>query len=160
MNNSDIHKILNGMVNKRVLKVNAGGFTGSVFSLDIGSELMRKDKGGQTFFEGEWVIMVYCAWRLVDTITQKPITGWHEDSDLNGSMTLGLKSLLDDVIEEVLLTSFRDIVIIFKSKKVLSVFCDLTTTVDSDTNWFFGAQGKYYSINNSLECVGESDKVI
>jgi len=62
---------------------------------------------------------------------------------------------MNDIIEEVLLTSFRDIVIVFKSKKVLSVFCDMTPLVDADTNWFFGAKGKYYSINNSLECVVE-----
>jgi hypothetical protein len=154
MNNSDLHRILQGAINKKVLKVNAGG-TGSIFSLDIGNKLVKKERGGQVFLEGEFVIMVYCSWRLFDKRTQKPITGWHENSDEGGSMTVGLKSLFDDIVEEVLLTSFHDMVIIFKSWKVLSVFCDLTPNVDADTNWFFGAQEKYYSVNSSLELIAE-----
>lgn len=154
MNNTDLHKILQGAINKKVLKVNAGG-TGSIFSLDIGGELIKKEKGGQIFMEGEFVMMVYCSWRLVDKGTQKPITGWHESSEMDGSMTLGLKSLLGDIVEEILLTSFHDVVIVFKSGKVLSVFCDLTPNVDADTNWFLGAQEKYYIVNSSLELIAE-----
>ena len=154
MNNTDLHKILRGAINKKVLKVNAGG-TGSIFRLGIGIDLIKKEKGGQVFLEGEFVIMVYCSWRLFDQRTQKPITGWHENSDIDGSMTVGLKNLLDDIVEEVLLTSFHDIVIIFRSGKVLSVFCDLTSNVDADTNWFLGTQERYYSVNSSLELVTE-----
>lgn len=137
-----------------MLKVNAGD-VGSIFSLDIGNELIKKEKAGKVFLQGEFVIMVYCSWRLFDKLTQKPITGWQENSHVNGSMTVGLKSLFDDIVEEVLLTSFHDVTIIFKSGKVLSVFCDLTPNVDADTNWFFGTQGKYYSVNSSLELIAE-----
>ncbi|WP_157494144.1 hypothetical protein [Fulvivirga imtechensis] len=141
------------MSNKRVLKVNAGGSTGSIFSLDIGDELIKEERGGQTFYQGECLLMIYCSWRLFDIHGKKPVTGCHENSDLNGSMTLGLKSLLDDTVEKVLLTSFYDISVVFKSGKILSVFCDLTPYVDEETNWFFGLQGKYYSINNNLQLV-------
>jgi hypothetical protein len=153
MSNEDFHKILLGAVNKKVLQVNAGGFTGSIFSIDIGDKLIKEEKGGQIFYEGGWILMVYCSWRLFDNVAQKPITSSNESSDLNGIMTLELNRLLDDVIENILLSSFRDLVIVFKSGKVLSVFCDLTPQVDAETNWLFRAQGKYFSVNNSFEIV-------
>jgi len=155
MNNQEFHKVLDSMTNKKVLKVNAGGSTGSIFSLDIGDNLIKEEKGGRIFYQGECVLMVYSTWRLFDTHSQKPITGCHEDSDLEGSMTLGLKGLLNDVIEKVLLTSFRDLSVVFQSGKVLSVFCDLTSNVDAETNWFFGFDKKYYSVNNLLQLVEE-----
>ena len=99
--------------------------------------------------------MVYCSWRLFDNVSQQPITSSNEDSDLDGVMTLELNRLLDDVIENILLSSFRDLVIVFKSGKVLSVFCDITPHVDAETNWLFRAQGEYFSLNNSLEIVRE-----
>jgi hypothetical protein len=147
--------LMNELVGKPVLKVNAGGSTGSIFSLDFGNQLIKVEKGGHTFFEGEYVLMVYCAWRLDDLKLHEPMTGWHENSDLNGVMTFRLKTLLNDVVENVSLKSFFDCEIFFKSGKRLTVFCDLTPYVDADTNWFFRSGGKYYSVDNSLKCIAE-----
>jgi len=148
-------EILQGLIGKEILKVGAGGSTGSIFSLDIGEKLIKEESTDNIFFKGEWGLMVYCAWRLYDTKNQKPITGWHEDSELNGAMTLGLKSLLKDVVENVSVSSTNDLEIYFKSGKKLDVFCDLTTHIDAEANWFLGTHGKFYSINNSLSCIVE-----
>lgn len=155
MNQKDLHDIFQDAIGKKVLQINAGSSSGSIFSIDIGNQLLDKEKNGHTFKEGEYVLMVYCSWRLFDTIRNKPITSWQEDSNFNGSMTLGLNTLLEDTIENVLITAFNDVVVKFKSGKVLSVFCDLTLNKEWDTNWFFRAKGRHYSVNNSLECVVE-----
>jgi len=82
MNNSELHKVLQEAINKKVLKVNAGS-TGSIFSIDIGDKLIKEKSDGNTSSKGECVLMVYCAWRLYDILSQKPITGWHENSELH-----------------------------------------------------------------------------
>jgi len=121
-----IRRLIDNLIGKKVLKVNAGGTTGSVFSLDIGDELISREKNGHAFLQGEFFIMVNCAWRLDDLDNNRPLTGWREDSDVDGIMTLRLKTLLNDEIEGIELTPFYDLQIIFKSKKRLFVFCDLT----------------------------------
>src|SRR5687768_17571048 len=132
ISNKEMHKAFKAITSKKVLQVNAGGSTGSILSVDIGDELIKVEKGSQIFYKGESLLMVYCSWRLFDNRIQKPITSWQENNDSEGPMTLGLKGLTNDLIEEVLISSFHDIVIVFKSGKVLSVFCDLTPHVDAD----------------------------
>lgn len=148
-----VRLLIDKFIGKKVLKVNAGGSTGSVFSLDIGDELISKEKNGHTFLQGEFFLMVNCAWRLDDLDSNRPVTGWHENSDVGGVMTLRLKSLFNDEIEKIVLSSFYDLEIIFKSRKRLFVFCDLTPYVDEESNWFFKSDGKYYSVTNNLVCL-------
>jgi len=152
MNSKGVESILAQLVGKKLLQVNVDKSTGSIFSIDIGNELIQIKKKGMIFHEGEYIIMVYCSWRLLNTISNIPVTGWHEDSAPNGALNVGLKTLVNDTIKEVGVTDCFDLEIIFESGKRLDIFCDLTTHVDADTNWFFKANGKYYSISNSLDC--------
>jgi hypothetical protein len=147
-----VKSLLSNLIGKKVLKVNAGGSTGSVFSLDIGDRLISEEKNGYTFWEGEFFVMVNCSWRLDNLRNNKPVTGWQENSDPHGAMTVRLKTLLNDYIESISINSFFDLEVTFKSKMRLLVFCDLTPDVNAESNWFFKSGDKYYSITTSLVC--------
>jgi len=147
--------LMQGLVGKQILKVNAGGSTGSIFCLEIGETLKVKLINGREVTEGDFSIMIYSSWRLDNFEMLQPITSWQEDSGLEGKMTSSLKDLLNDVIEKVSLTSFYDLDIQFRSGKRLAVFSDLTSNQEMDTNWFFRDREKYYSVNKFFELVVE-----
>lgn len=140
------------LVGARVKQVNAGGSTGSVFVLDFcenipsGQEVSVKSKG---------YIMVKCSWRLDDAINHRPITGWQEDSSVDGVMTLRLKSLSDDIVSRIEISPFNDLELYFQSGKRLFIFCDITPYVIGDYNWFLGAEEANYSVNLNLKCIKE-----
>jgi hypothetical protein len=146
---------MNSIIGKKILKVNAGGSTGSIFCLEFGDALRVKQKKGRELTEGDLSIMVYSAWRLDDLEKSKPITSWQEDSEPEGIMTLGLKSLKDDFVERISVSAFYDLEVRFKSRKRLVVFCDLTSNQEMDTNWYFRDGVKYYSVNNAFDIVTE-----
>ncbi|HEY0652118.1 MAG TPA: hypothetical protein VGD65_03280 [Chryseosolibacter sp.] len=133
------------LIGKKVKKVGAGGSTGSMFTLDFwdGNEIAESRSPD--------CLMVKCSWRLEDILNVKTITGWQEDSSLQGALTFGLKSLTDDTIAKVDLTAFNDLAITFKSGKRLSLFCDITENVSGDFNWFLGTKDGYYSIDTRLK---------
>lgn len=147
--------LMHNVIGKKVLKVNAGGSTGSIFCLELGDELRITQEKGRELVEGDFSIMVYSSWRLDDTQKLKPITSWQEDSGLEGKMTLSLKDLLNDVIEDIVVSAFYDLNIKFKSGKRLAIFCDLTPNQRMETNWFFRDHKKYYSIQNTFELISE-----
>jgi hypothetical protein len=147
--------LMQNVIGKKVLKVNAGGTTGSVFCLELGDSLRIKQERAREFTEGDFSIMVYSSWRLDDLEKSKPITSWQEDSGLQGKMTLALKDLLNDVVESVSVSSFYDLDIRFKSRRRLAAFCDLTSNQEMDTNWFFRDHEKYYTVNNAFDIVNE-----
>jgi hypothetical protein len=142
----DFRSHLREFVGKAVKKVGAGGSTGSVFSLEFTDDA----NSAKNFY-----MMVKCAWRLDYLPKKLPLTSWQEDSSLNGVMTIRLQDLVTDVINKVVVSDFGDLELYFQSEKRLSVFCDLTSNVIGDTNWFFGNNEGYFSINHYLNFVYE-----
>lgn len=144
---------LAGLVGKKVKKVNVGGSTGSIFVIDFCETHNSEDETKETIKE---YIMVKSSWRLDDITNACPITGWQEDSDTDGVMTLRLKSLNDDIISRIEVTAFNDLEIFFESGKRLFVFCDITPYVIGDYNWFLGTSEANYSVNTNLKCIREN----
>lgn len=142
----EFRQALQELVSKPIAKVGVGGSTGSTFSLDIGD--FRNGKG-------EYYLMARCAWRLDFLATRMPLTGWQEDSSLDGIMTIQLQKLESDVIQRIVLSDFCDLEMYLFSGKRLSLFCDLTPNVLGSFNWCFGNKQRYFSVNQYLNCVIE-----
>ena len=154
-NEAVLELLMQSVLGKKVLKVNAGGSAGSIFCLELGDLLQSKQENGRELTEGDFSIMVYSSWRLDDLLNVKPITSWQEDSDIDGKMTSSLKDLLGDFIDGVTVSPFYDLDVRFKSGRRLAVFCDLTSNQEMDTNWFFRDHEKYHSVNNAFEIISE-----
>lgn len=105
-----------------------------------------------TTLTSEYILMVKCSWRLDNVKKVLPITGWQEDSDIYGVMTLRLKTLVDDIIVKTELFPFFDLEISFKSGRRIFVFCDVTPYVDVDFNWALFTRDGHYAINTGLKC--------
>ncbi|HYC84149.1 MAG TPA: hypothetical protein VEB86_02960 [Chryseosolibacter sp.] len=102
--------------------------------------------------------MVKCSWRLDDIKHVRPVTGWQEDSDEQGVMTLRLKSLINDIVNKVEISPFNDLEIFFESGKRLFVFCDMTPYVEGDFNWFLKTSEGIYAVNLNLKCIFERNQ--
>ena len=154
-NEAVLELLMQRVVGKKVLKINAGGGTGSIFCLELGNSLLSKQKNGRELTEGDFSIMVYSSWRLDDLLNVKPIASWQEDSDIDGKMTSSLKDLLEDFIDGITVSPFYDLDVRFRSGRRLAVFCDLTSNQEMDTNWFFRDHEMYHSVNSAFEIISE-----
>ena len=152
----ELREKLTDLSGMQVTRVTAGGSTGSVFTL-----LMQRASvatNNTTAILSEYEVMVKCSWRLDNVEKVLPITGWQEDSNVDGVMTLRLKTLVDDVISKAEISSFFDLEIIFESGKRMFVFCDITPYVDGNFNWVLFTKEGHYSINTGLKCNYEKNK--
>ena len=154
-NEAVLELLMQSVLGKKVLKVNAGGSAGSIFCLELGDLLQSKQENGRELTEGDFSIMVYSSWRLDDLLNVKPITSWQEDSDIDGKMTSSLKDLLGDFIDGITVSPFYDLDVRFRSGRRLAVFCDLTSNQEMDTNWFFRDHEMYHSVNSAFEIISE-----
>jgi hypothetical protein len=154
-NEARLELLMHSIIGKKVLKVNAGGSTGSIFCVELGDSLQSGQENGRELTEGDFSIMVYSSWRLDDLLNIKPITSWQENSDIDGKMTSSLKDLLEDFVDGITVSPFYDLDVRFRSGRRLAVFCDLTSDQEMDTNWFFRDHQKYYSVNNAFEIISE-----
>lgn len=96
--------------------------------------------------------MVWCAWRLYDSISERIITNWNERSGENQPLTLGLKSLVGRKITKIRLSQFFDLEIWFDGNIVLSIFCDLISN-EEDSNWYCWIAEKQVDIRTNLKCL-------
>lgn len=148
----ELRDVMSGIVGNKILQSHSGKNTGSIFTMDFGDQLIKEEKKGYIFYKGSMSIMVWCAWRLLDE-DNSVVTGWHEDSSENGRLTVGLKSLTNDIVREVRISDNFDLTIVTNAGKSLQVFCDLTPGVVGDTNWsFFIFNETTYSIDCELNC--------
>lgn len=157
ISNSEFSARLSTLVAQKVRNVNVGGSTGSIFVLHL-CDPKDPEHGEAIDQESGHNIMVKCSWRLDDTKNSRPITGWQEDSDMQGVMTRRLKSVINDIVTRIEISAFSDLEVYFSSGKRLFVFCDLTPYVEADFNWSLGTSEGTYAIRPDLKCTYESSR--
>lgn len=122
---------LDCLVGLAVSDVIAGGANGSIIVLEFG---------------GNYVLTVYCSWRLERGL--QVLSGCNESPDSQtGHLTREAKSLHNDIVHEVSLSDHYDLRIEFTSGKMLRLFCDVTPhnePADYDENWSFCDQAQDY----------------
>lgn len=144
--NKNLKIALNNIVGQKVLKINLGENTGSIINLEFGEELKIVKKGKYEFWEGEFSLMIYCAWRL--SKLESVLTSWQESNSIDGVMVRGLDGLKLKRVLSVEISNFYDLFVRFEDDIELHVFTDLSANQNLDTNWFFRDVSKNYVINN------------
>lgn len=134
---------LDRLVGLAVSDVIAGGANGSIILLEFG---------------GNYVLTVYCSWRL--ELGLDVLSGCNESPDSQtGHLTREAKNLRHDMVSKVSLSEHYDLQIDFASGKTLRLFCDVTPhnePVDYDENWSFCDQAQdHCSVVTNMFCVKE-----
>jgi hypothetical protein len=120
--------------------------------LDFGGSIKRKcsekekaETGNEFQYEGEYDILVWCAWRLEDAengISSSDCSD--EQREENTKQLVG-----QTVIAIELLPPAWDAIITFSSGQILRIFCTYTQDSDIETNWFFRNVEILYCINRA-----------
>ncbi|MCR9262576.1 MAG: hypothetical protein NXH86_00375 [Flavobacteriaceae bacterium] len=115
-----IHSLIN-IKNAEVTKVIAGGGNGSILLIDFETRIEK------------YVIYIYCTWRL--TLKINALSSSVDNLENPSSLSVvELKKLVGDTIIEISANELGDFSIFLKSGKRLDVFCDITSTDDSEEN--------------------------
>ncbi|WP_162549754.1 hypothetical protein [Hymenobacter nivis] len=132
-----LRELLNQLVGKTAWRSRAGSGTGSIFTLQFGSELL----GDKT--QGEFSLMVYCAWRIVKG--NQILLSWHDDSD--AALVPGLAILHEVQVVGIELSRWNDFAIRFANGLELQIINDLSLLRDFDSSWFIIHKGAvHYSV--------------
>ena len=146
------NKLLSGLNGKETWGFKAGESTGSIFTFEVGEKFPWPSQLGS--FEGDFSLMVYSSWRIEDRASNKLLTCWRDAGD---QIVQGLKHLENQTINEISVSTFFDLSILFKSQKVLRIFCDYGPNSNYEINWFLRRRktDKYYSVNNKNGLIKE-----
>lgn len=125
----------------------AGAGTGSIFTLQLGLPLEHDDQ------EGEFSLMVYCAWRIVKA--GQVLCTWHEDSST--VLAPALQTLWDcGEVTGATLSEWGDLTIQFQNGQQLQVWNDAPFT--QGECWSVGYQGRgYYVVEAPSQFVYETN---
>jgi len=147
---------LDKLIDKKVLEVNAGSGGGSIINIEFGESLNISPKsfGSYKIFEGDFSIMIYCAWRLESN--ESVLTSWNEDNSDNGPIVTNLKNLINNRVISYEISDLFDLKIFFEEQKALTIFCDLSTEQEFECNWFLRNNNNIYSITNKYICEQEA----
>lgn len=130
-----------------VVKIIAGGGNGSILLMEI-------QKG-----HIEYIIYIYCVWRLFVFDSKRTIIGWNDDlTDLDSNSIKQLKSIENSFISNVKINEHGDFVLSFDNESKLSVFCDITSDgekAELEDNWTLcdTVQNVCYNFNNRFNIV-------
>ncbi|MBO2011018.1 hypothetical protein [Hymenobacter negativus] len=124
----------------------AGPSTGSIFTFQFG---LPSDDDDQ---EGEFSLMVYCAWRIVEA--GRIVCSWHEDSKTVLAPALQ-QLLLSGEVTDASLSPFGDFTIQFANDRSLQIWNDAPFEEGSEC-WSVGYQGRgYYAVESRNRFVYE-----
>lgn len=109
----------------------AGSGTGSIFTLQFGPALANDEK------QGEFSLIVSCAWRIVEA--GNILCTWHENSD--EALAPALKNLEGMQVAEAVLSELGDLTIYFTftTGRILHIWNDAPYT--EGDSWFICYQG-------------------
>lgn len=146
-------KTLNLLIGKVCWAVSAGEPSGSTIFLNIGEKIKldkpinnKKLKYGLNKYDGEYVIGIFCEWRLQKK--NKPITGSCEPNTPNGPLIKGLKIIVNKKITNIKLTDDCGDINIYFNDIYLKVFCNYTGNASKEycfqdeTNWELVSKNK------------------
>jgi hypothetical protein len=170
-------RILNSLVGKPLWAATVTRDVQSHLSLHLGCKIRRKDRsegpsGGkepeakppvrisaegirsvtsdQEQYGGEWTLVVWCNWRIEADETR--IACGSQDSAEEGMpMQSTIREMMGDVIKDVSLNSFLDLLIVFSSGKRLRLFCDQSGHENNEDSYaIFTAHGEMYGVMTGL----------
>ncbi|MDR1140976.1 MAG: hypothetical protein LBL62_04730 [Planctomycetaceae bacterium] len=111
------------------------------------TEKEREETGRDIQEEGEYDILIWCAWRLQDS--NDAICSSNCPDEV---CEAGIKRLLgQDVISVEIFPPACDAAVTFSSGLVLKIFCNYTKDSEIETNWFFRNVWKLYCVNRTQE---------
>ena len=123
----------------------AGSGTGSIFTLQFGPALAADEA------QGEFSLMVYCAWRIVEA--NNILCTWHGDSET--VLAPALKALEGMQVTKATLSELGDLAIYFSAGLSLQIWND--SLVESYASWSFGYKGiGYFAVEVGKEFVFEA----
>jgi hypothetical protein len=132
---SEFEHVLQELPGQQAWRSRAGSGTGSIFTMDF-KPALKTEKS-----QGEFCLMVYCAWRIVEA--GRIICTWHEDAD--ASLGPALKALESMPVTKATLTDWGDLTVDFSNGHSLQIWNDAPSE-DGDS-WFVGYSGfGYYSV--------------
>ena len=132
---SEVEQIIQLMQGQPAWRSRAGSGTGSIFTLQFGSVVATDET------QGEFSLMVYCAWRIIEG--DAIICTWHNDAD--SVLAPALKALEGAQVTKATLSEWGDLAIYFNTGCALQIWNDRPFE-DSDS-WDVGYQGAgYYSM--------------
>ncbi|KAA9339767.1 hypothetical protein F0P96_03890 [Hymenobacter busanensis] len=142
-----LHELVVSMVGAEAWRSRAGSGTGSIFTMEFGPPLPDNAR------QGEFSLMVYCAWRI--GAAGNILTSWHDDSE--SCLAPGLAALEGAKVRHVELSGWKDLTIQFDNGQELHLFVDFSPQHDFDTSWFIIQHGKFcYSVNTDNTVSRES----
>ncbi|MCB2410058.1 hypothetical protein [Hymenobacter lucidus] len=137
------------MIGAQAWRSRAGSGTGSIFTLEFGPPLPGNA------IQGEFSLMVYCAWRVV-ALGSGLLFSWHDDPD--EVLAPGLATLEGLVVTSVDVSEWHDLKLGFADGRQLQVMNDLSPLRDWDTSWFITYQGEtHYCVNTDNSITREID---
>jgi hypothetical protein len=133
-----LRQVLKQLVGKTAWRSKASSSTGSIFTLQFGTML----PGDKT--QGEFSLMVYCAWRIVEA--DQILLSWHDDSDK--VLSPGLGGLQEQTVTDIELSKWNDLTLYFTRGQALQIVNDFSPFHAFDDSWNINYNGQYYySIN-------------
>jgi hypothetical protein len=109
------------------------------------SEKEKNETGKDFCYEGEYDILIWCAWRLQDS--EDAICSSDCPDELCKE---GVKRLIGEKVVSIeIFSPAWDAAITFSSGLVLKIFCTYTKDTGADVNWFFRNVWKLYYINST-----------
>ncbi|UOG77034.1 hypothetical protein MTX78_10620 [Hymenobacter tibetensis] len=132
---NEVEQIIQLMNGQLAWRSRAGSGTGSIFTLQFGPALATDET------RGEFDLMVYCAWRIIEG--NAIICTWHNDSD--SILAPALIAFEGTQVTNATLTTWGDLIIHFDTGRALQIWND--KPFENSDSWNIGYQGKgYYSI--------------
>lgn len=126
---TEFEQVIKQLQGQPAWRSRAGSGTGSIFTLQFGPALASDET------QGEFSLLVSCAWRIVEA--SSILCTWHEDSD--EALAPILKKLEGVQVAEASLSEFGDLLIRFTTGRVLHIWNDAPYK-ESDS-WFLCYQG-------------------
>ena len=125
----EVKNALNALIGKPLWDAVAGEITATNVLFKFGRKFRARDVyenptiSEDDIFVGEVSIMVGCSWR-VEMGETRLLCGCGDLHNEGGPMLTGLQKLIGDIVTEVSLGSFLDLLLVFNSGRRLRLFCD------------------------------------
>jgi hypothetical protein len=96
-------------------------------------------------FEGEYQLIVYCAWRF--DADDRVVCGSGDRNEEGAEMLTGLQQLIGREVESTsLVEPGLDLTVTFGSNLQLKVFCDETNSMEDEDNYVFRDNDDIYAV--------------
>lgn len=130
---AEFKQVIEKLKNQPAWRSRAGNGTGSIFTLQFGPVSSIDET------QGEFSLMVFCAWRIVTA--ERIICTWHEDADT--SLAPALHALENSAVASAAFTAWGDLTIDFSNGYSLHIWNDAPFRDDDSWNISCAGLGNY-----------------